>query len=53
MNVNELWGSSKMDRKTFLEVYKESIIAEPSGRTYAEIEKDRVGKVMLVGSLLD
>jgi hypothetical protein len=39
-----------MDKKSFLERYKDSIIAEPSGRTYSEIEQDRIGKFMLVGS---
>jgi hypothetical protein len=40
-----------MDRKSFLEMYKDEIIAEPSGRTYAELEKDRLGRYLLIESL--
>ena len=40
-----------MDRKSFLEMYKDTIIAEPSGRTYAEIEKERLSRVVFVSSL--
>jgi hypothetical protein len=42
-----------MDKKRFLEAYAEDIIAEPSGRTYAELQSDKISKFMLVNSMLD
>lgn len=41
-----------MDKKSFLEKYKDDIIAEPSGRTYAELQVDKISKFMLVDSMM-
>ena len=41
-----------MDKKTFLEMYKDDIVTEPSGRTYAELQTDEIGKFMLVDSMM-
>ena len=41
-----------MDKKTFLEMYKDDIVAEPSGRTYAELQTDKISKFMLVDSMM-
>jgi hypothetical protein len=41
-----------MDKKTFLEKYKDEIIAEPSGRTYSELQLDKISKFMLVDSMM-
>lgn len=41
-----------MDKKTFLEKYKDEIIAEPSGRTYTELQSDKISKFMLVDSMM-
>ena len=43
----------KMDKKTFLEMYKDDIIAEPSGRTYSELQSDKINKFMLVNKMME
>ena len=43
---------ANMDKKSFLEMYKDDIIAEPSGRTYAELQVDKISKFMLVDSMI-
>lgn len=42
-----------MDKKTFLEMYKDDIIAEPSGRTYSELQSDKINKFMLVNKMME
>ena len=37
-----------MDSREFIQKYKDSLICEPSGRTYTELKKDGIMKMMLV-----
>lgn len=41
-----------MDKRAFLEKYKADIVAEPSGRTYEELQTDKIRKFMLVDSIM-
>lgn len=36
-----------MDKKKFLEMHKDSIIAEPSGKTYDDLLHDNIDKLCL------
>jgi hypothetical protein len=44
------WGII-MDSREFIKKYKDDIICEPSGRTYAQLKKDRVTKMMIVNKM--
>ena len=39
--------------REFIRKHKESIICEPSGRSYAELEQDRVRKILLVENTIN
>ena len=40
-----------MDSKEFIDKYKEHIICEPSGRTYSQLKKDSITKMMIVNQI--
>ncbi len=37
-----------MDSKEFIKKYMDDIICQPSGRTYSQLKKDRITKMMIV-----